>query len=192
MDSTIGGDDQQLIRDACGGDDRAFGHLVRFYTRPLYNYCFRFLNRKEDVEDVLQETFLKAYKALGRYDQTRAFSSWLFTIATHTTYDWLRKKKRFPEMLIIDNNNDSIETIGDHRSYIIIEDAIDLDAALQQLRPEYKAVLLLYYYQSLPYEEIAAILSTPLNTVKTHLRRAKEALRIVYNKHNENKKINNV
>ena len=169
--------EREIIVEACRGNVAAFDHIVQLWERPLFNYLRRFFDRKEDAQDVTQETFLKVYRGLHSYNQAKKFSTWLFTIATHTAYDWLRKKRRFPESLSIDDGQYSSETIEDPRSYNIIEDRIDIDTALKELRPEYRAVLLLYYYQSLTYEEMTEILALPLNTVKTHLRRAKEALK---------------
>lgn len=169
----------ELIRAAKAGDMDSFERLIHRYERMIFNYVLRVVSRREDAEDVTQETFLKCYRRIGSLTDDGKFRSWLYAIATNTAYDWLRKRIGSRELFIIDDPESNFETIADDTASYLEKaaDAKDLDRALERIRPVYRSVLLLYYREGFEYREIAAIFSVPLNTVKTYLRRAKEALK---------------
>lgn len=168
---------RELVFRAKHGSLQAFEKLLFAYEKSVYGFMFRFVQRREDAEDLTQETFLKVYTSLRSYDASRSFGPWLFTIATHTAYDWLRKQQRRKELFIIDDEDHPLETIDEHQTYTSIEARIDVDAALAKLKPIHRLVLLLYYQQQFTYEQIAETLTLPIGTVKTHLYRARTALR---------------
>lgn len=123
-----------------------------------------------------QKTFIKLYKSLKSINLDKNFKSWLYKIATNTAYDWFRKKKREAELLITEPDK-YFETLEPVEPYYNVEDIQLLDNALDKLKPIHKSVLLLFYKESLQYQEIAEALNIPLNTVKTHIYRAKESLK---------------
>lgn len=175
---TTPGSEAEIIQAALAGNPKAFDQLLGLYERKIFGYLYRLTNHPQDAEDLTQETFLKVYRALKTFDTKRKFSTWLYTVATNTAYDWLRKKQRRPELFIIDDEESSFETIDPDSPYTTLAPKIDLGKALATIdKPIYRTVLLLFYRDGLSYQEIAEVLNCPLNTVKTYLRRAKQALR---------------
>lgn len=170
-------DDQEKIQAAKSGDLAAFEQLMLRYERAVYSHIFRMVNRREDAEDLTQDTFVKVFKKLKTYDAAYNFKTWLLTVATHTTYDFLRTHRGKRDALIIDDEMSGFETADPHDTYLELEAAGDVARALEHLSPVYRGVIFLYYKEGLTYEEIAHSLGVPVGTVKTHLHRAKDALK---------------
>jgi len=173
-----------LLAKAKNGDLRAFEKILSFYEKSVFNYLYRIAGQKQDAEDLTQETFIKIYKSLKTVDPEKNFKSWLFKIATNTAYDWLRKKKSDLNCLSLTSHSYS-ETINDDHAYLNIENALDFKKLIEKLSPIHRSVLMLHYYNDLSYKEISEALSLPLNTVKTHLYRAKRALLSIIKNENE-------
>lgn len=169
--------EQQFILAAKNGSLNAFEQLVFAYEGRIFNHIRRLINSTTDAEDITQEVFIKAYKSASKIDLSKKFSSWLYKIATNTAYDWLRGKQRKPELFIIDDPDSGFETIDEHAAYYYIEDSVDIETALKDIKPAYKNALLMFYKEGFTYDEIASTLDIPINTVKTYLRRAKESIR---------------
>lgn len=177
-------DDNILINKALAGDQTAYEKLMKKYYQLIYNLIFRMISRKEDVEDLTQEAFIKAFNSLHNFDRQFAFSTWLFKIATNNAIDYLRKKKL--NTFSIDREIESEESdfkfeIPDNENKpdrIIIEDERKkiLDEAIESLPPKYKEVILLRHKMDKEYEEIAKELKLPLGTVKAHIFRGRELL----------------
>ncbi|MDE2079465.1 MAG: sigma-70 family RNA polymerase sigma factor [Patescibacteria group bacterium] len=176
--------DDELL-DACeAGDEHAFALLVDRYLPPVYSFAYRMLGNAEEAEDVAQETFLKAWKNLRRFKRGMNLKTWLFSIARNTAIDGLRKKRPalFSEFKTEDEETDFEHRIAD--TGVSAEERLDavldverLDAALTNLSPLYRDVVLLRYHEGLTLEETAATLHIPLNTAKSRDRRAIIALR---------------
>ncbi len=168
--------DRELIVDVQNGNILAFETLVRRYEFPLLRFVARILNNEEDAQEVTQDTFLNVYKGIDRIDPTRKFSSYLYTAGKNLAITLLRaKKKEFPlnEEILEDGEFD-----GYHK--IIKEEEKDkVRKAISYLGKKYQKIVKLYYFNDLSYKEIAIKLSIPINTVRTHLRRAKGELRKV-------------
>ena len=157
----------------------AFAELVTLTERPLFAHLRRILGDSDRALDALQDTYLKVYRARQSLDPSRNPRSWLWTVTTRSAFDLLRKEKRMPELLPEEVDDEGNETNEDKVAYNYIEQHIvqaDLEQALARLKPAYRTVLLLYYKEGLSYEEIAEAMQVPLNSTKTHLRRAKQAL----------------
>lgn len=169
-------EDELLLSQLKNGDERAFEVFLSRYEKRIFAYLLTVVRQREEAEDLTQETFLRVYKNRKAIDSARNVKSWLYTIATNAAYDWFRKKKHIPELFVIDDDEAPFETAEATDAYKDIENADAVGRALDRLKPEYKACILLYYYEQFSYEEMAEQLSIPLNTVKTHLRRAKEQL----------------
>ena len=177
--------DAELAVAALQGSADACETLVRRFERPVYNFIARLVRDQSAAEDLAQETFLKLFRALGRYDPRLPFSSWLFRIAHNTAVDHLRQRR----LLLADpppqddpGDQDPVARLPDLRS-LSPEDAARraelseaLDAAVDALRPEYRAVVVLRHQEDLDYDEIAQVLGLPLGTVKTYLHRARREL----------------
>ncbi len=177
-------DDNILINKALAGDQTAYEKLMKKYYQLIYNLIFRMISRKEDVEDLTQEAFIKAFNSLQNFDRQFAFSTWLFKIATNNAIDYLRKKKL--NTFSIDREIESEESdfkfeIPDNENKpdrVIIEGERKkiLDEAIESLPPKYKEVILLRHKMDKEYEEIAKELKLPLGTVKAHIFRGRELL----------------
>lgn len=177
-------DDNILINKALEGDQAAYEKLMKKYYQLIYNLIFRMISRKEDVEDLTQEAFIKAFNSLQNFDRQFAFSTWLFKIATNNAIDYLRKKKL--NTFSIDKEIESEESdfkfeipdIENKPDKIIMEDQRKkiLDEAIESLPPKYKEVIILRHKLDKEYEEIAKELKLPLGTVKAHIFRGRELL----------------
>jgi RNA polymerase sigma-70 factor (ECF subfamily) len=167
----------ELLARAKSGDEKAFDLLVERATPHLYRIVRRMSSDRMEAEGIVQETWLRAWKALHRVKADRPVMPWLATIAVNLARDQWRQSKR----LQVEAEPGPVWEPGisrpAERQMIQQDDARQLAQYVSQLRPEYRAVIALRYDAGLSYEEIAKALSTPINTVRTHLRRAKQALR---------------
>lgn len=177
--------DAELAVAALRGSADACEALVRRFERPVYNLVARLVRDASTAEDLTQETFLKLFRALGRYDPRLPFSSWLFRIAHNTAIDHLRQRRLLPvDPPPSDEPGDQdpiahvpdVAAISPEGAARRAELAAALDAGIDRLRPEYRAVVVLRHQEDLDYEEIARVLDLPLGTVKTYLHRARREL----------------
>jgi len=176
--------DETLAVEARNGSQDAFQELVERYERPVFGLIVRIVRSAETAEDLAQETFLKAYRALSRFDAERRFSSWLFKIAHNTALDALRREGH--DTLSLDapvgDSEEAPELPEDPGAENPFERASGralgraLEAALGRIRAEYREILLLRFVEELSYEEIAEVLGSPLGTVKIHIYRARRDL----------------
>lgn len=166
-----------VLNKAKAGDIESFEKVILAYERKIFNYIFGIVRQRQDAEDLAQETFIKVYKSRKSINPDLNFRAWLYKIATNTTRDWFRKRGNQFELFLIDELEGGFETIDGDSSYNKLETTKDLESALNALKPEYRIVLLLFYWQGFSYEEISSALSLPINTVKTHIHRAKRSLK---------------
>ncbi len=183
--------DQEVVQHAVMGRDSAYRELIRRYQRPVFSLIYRMVRDRELAEDLAQETFVKVLNAIDSYRPEYKFSSWIFKIANNAAIDQLRKRSL--DTLSLDGSPhaesaDAIEAttlqIGDARETALDEVTsrelgTQIEAAISQLRPEYRSCILLRHVDGRPYEEIAEILGLPLGTVKTYIHRARNELRIL-------------
>lgn len=169
----------EVIARASAGSIKDFEKVVNAYFKPVYKFVMRFTTDKEDIMDLVQESFIKVYLNFSRFNPDNKFSTWLFTIVKRTVYDWLRKKRRIGERTIKFNDENRFFQIPD-KAYANnhFGEKIDVYTGLAQLESKYKYVLLLYYWEGYSYKEIAEILDKPINSVKTLLSRAKTKMKI--------------
>lgn len=165
------------IAQAQKGNSQAFGSLVEHYQRPVYNLCYRMLGNAEDAEDAAQEAFFRSYKAICSYDRTRAFSSWLLSIAAHYCIDQLRLR-RFQVVSVEDlpyqeipASEPMIET-----GLSFKEEQAVIRSLLDQLGPIDRAVVVMYYWYDFSYEEISKSLNLTQSAIKSRLHRARRAM----------------
>lgn len=178
-------DDRSLIEAHFAGDEKAFEQLLEGYLSSVYNFVFQMARDRETTDDIVQESFIKAWKHLADFDREKSFKTWLFTIAKRTAYDHFKKKKALPFSVFDDGEGGNIfEEIEDEQMLPdeIIgreEAAADLDRALARLPEGSRAILLLAYREDLSLQEIAEVLGEPYNTVKSRHNRALRKLRQV-------------
>lgn len=177
-------EDDVLVKKAKGGDEKAYKKLVDKYERALYFHILKMVKDREQVEDLVQEAFVKAFDNLNTYSTNYAFSTWLYRIATNNTIDYLRKKKLNTlsidkpmktkdgemEMQLPDESASTDRDIIKKQRKKIVQNAID------DLPKKYRKVIELRHMEEKSYKEISDILDKPLGTVKAHIFRARELL----------------
>ncbi|PIT94034.1 hypothetical protein COU00_01055 [Candidatus Falkowbacteria bacterium CG10_big_fil_rev_8_21_14_0_10_43_11] len=171
--------DEQLTNLAAKGNNEALKTLVARHLSAIYRLAFRYAQNSDDAEDIAQETFVKVWRHLKKFDQTKKFKSWLYQIAKNTGLDWLKKKRAisFSEWEKINNQDLGIENFIDEADAPdVLADkkllANKLSTAAKQLPKKYAEVVSLRHNQELNFREIAQSLREPLNTVKSRYRRA--------------------
>lgn len=168
----------EWLAEAQRGDDEAFSLLVAHYQTPVYNLCYRMLGNTRDAEDAAQETFIRAYKAIKRYDPERKFSTWLLSIASNYCIDQHRRRK-LPSFSIEatptqDVRDDSLP--GLEPSIARAEEQKQVHALLEILPSKDRAAVVMRYWYDYSYEEIAETLSLSISAVKSRLHRARRSL----------------
>lgn len=170
------------IGAALKGDQEAFGKIVAAYQRPVFNLTYRMLGNIQEAEDAAQETFLRAYSRLQQYNPKHKFSTWILSIANHHCIDRLRKRRA--TFVSIDDNPvlQNLEDDGPRPEPVALrqEKALELQQLLQQLDPDYRAPLILRYWDEMSYEEIAQTMGISVSAVKSRLFRARQKMATIY------------
>ncbi len=171
-----------LIANAMQGDETAFTALVETYQTPVYHLCYRLLGGNvHDAEDAAQETFLRLYRSLQRYDPQRSFATWVLSIAAHYCIDRLRRQRMQLISLetftgqILPDPKPAPETVAfqnEHQQRV--------QAMLGTLSPTDRTAVVLHYWYDYSYEEIAQALSLTVSAVKSRLHRARRKLAQVW------------
>lgn len=166
-------DEAELIARSLDGDSQAYGQLVDRYKHAVYHHSFAIVRDEDVAEDIAQETFINAYYRLKQYNNQYRLATWLFKISTNKCLAYIKKRDR--EVPLEDTLVSTIATRqpGPHT----VATHGELHRAVQGLRPNYQAVISLYYWRGLDYATIADVMDVPLNTVRVWLKRAKEDLR---------------
>ena len=180
IDRYIVASDQQLVALSLEGDKTAFEQLFKRYREGILQlYMQRTNGNREDADDLLQETFVKVFLNLHRYNQDYTFGQWIYTIARNTFVDYVRKRR--------DNLSIDLMQIGHammpaspsptpEERVINDQQRAQLDHYLTRMSPRYRQLIELRFFHELSYEEIAQELEIPLGTVKTRIHRAREQL----------------
>jgi len=175
--------DEELVSRSIGGDVDSFNQLVLRWERPIYALAYRVIGREEDARDVCQETFLRAFRAIGGFRGQAKFSSWLYRIALNLCRDWVRRQKRTP-VVPMPEDVDVIELAASREPTEPIEELVarrDLarivEKAMARLPEEQRTAIILKEYHGLTFQEIADLVGCPLSTVKTRLYQGLTVLR---------------
>lgn len=158
------------------GEAEAFGELMRRYSAPLLGFLVRMTGDRQESEDHFQETFIRVHDKAESFDEAGVFKPWLYTIATRVAMDSHRKKRRRPTLdstlniTLTENPAQAAPTPGETIARAEIRE--EVQAAIDELPSQQRAVLVLSYYEGLPYRRIAEILECSEGTVKTHMSRA--------------------
>jgi RNA polymerase sigma-70 factor (ECF subfamily) len=169
--------ESEWLAQAQQGDEQAFARLVEQYQTPVFNLCYRMLGDPYEAEDAAQETFLRAYRAMRRYDPNRPFATWLLSIASHYCIDLIRRRR----MRLVPIDSLPGEVIPDpgitpETALRESEEQQQMQELLAELSPTDRSAVVLYYWYEYSYEEIAAALSLTVSAVKSRLHRARRAL----------------
>jgi RNA polymerase sigma-70 factor (ECF subfamily) len=177
--------DDDLIRDTLSGHRDAYGYLIRKYKDSLYDMARRILGTPEEAEDVLQESFVEAYRHLGKFNHEARFSTWIYSIVLNRVRNRLRRNKtiRWSSLDVgatQDQDAPPIEYSDQKPSVLsIVENKLSLEAvqkAVQTLPLEYRTIFILHYMQNLPLQDVAVRLGRPVSTVKVYIHRARKRL----------------
>jgi RNA polymerase sigma-70 factor (ECF subfamily) len=175
--------DEELVAAFHAGEVTAFDALVGRWDRKIQGVIFRLIGNHEEARDLSQETFLKAYRALGTFKREARFSSWLYQIAVNATRDRLRRRRRRMDLSLedVEESADSALRDGSPTAFELLESG-DLSrlvaAAMAALPDEQREVVILKEYEGLTFPEISDALDVPLSTVKTRLYRGLGQLRV--------------
>ena len=171
-----GARDEDLVRRYLDGDIQAFATLVERHERRVFNLALRMTGREEDARDASQEAFLSALRKLKTFRGEAAFTTWLHRVTVNACYDLLRKRQRAP--LLHERDDDGPPrpepAAPDHAGAVDL--SLDVQRALLEVPPDFRAVLILCDAQDLPYEQAAAVLDIPIGTVRSRLHRGRVAL----------------
>lgn len=171
--------DEAIAKRVQSGDLESFGILVDRYEAKLRRYARRFLFGREDVDDLVQEVFLKSYINIQSFDASMRFSPWIYRIAHNEFINTLRRRK-FEPLFFFD-----ADTIFPHP---VAPDSADGDTLARELKeimdqkigavdPKYREPLVLYFYEEMSYADIAEVLKIPISTVGVRIKRGKEKLK---------------
>ena len=176
--------DQQLVERVQKGDKRAFDVLVLKYQHRIYSLVSRFVRDPDEVQDVVQEAFIKAYRALPGFRGDSAFFTWLYRIAINTAKNYLVSRARRPPGADVDvDDAEHLESAGALRDLAGPENEMMteqlravIDRAIRALPEDLRTALTLREFEGLSYEEIAEVMRCPVGTVRSRIFRAREAV----------------
>ncbi len=177
--------EQALVTSALAGDQKAYKALFEMYRQAIFHITVKIVRNPDEANDLVQETFIKAFGSLKTYDHNYRFSTWLYKIAANSSIDFLRKRKidslsldkPIPtkdgdvQMEIPDDTYNPEHDLRNRERTIGIEDAID------SLPEKYREVIVLRHKEDRSYEEIAEMLKVPVGTIKARIFRARELLK---------------
>lgn len=177
-------EDDKLVANAVAGDQGAYKSLMEKYETPLFFHLLKMVKDKEQVRDLVQEAFMKAFDNLESYNTNYAFSTWLYRITTNHAIDYLRKKKlqttSIDEPVKTKEGEMNIQLEDEHsgtdRKIIRKQRSDIIHEAIEDLPDKYRVVIKLRHFEELSYDEISEQLDLPLGTVKAHIFRAREML----------------
>ena len=166
--------DAARVRDCLAGDPLAFAALVEQYEKPVYNVALRMLRNPEDARDIAQSVFMKAYENLSNYDPQYKFYSWIYRMAINESLNILRMRGRdagpVDESIPADGAGPSDSLADDQRREVVL-------AAVDRLKPDHRAVIVLRYFVDLDYEDMGEALGIDARTVKSRLYTARQLLK---------------
>jgi RNA polymerase sigma-70 factor, ECF subfamily len=176
--------DEELVARSIAGDTESFNQLILRWERPIYALAYRQIGREDEARDVVQDAFLRAFRALPGFKGQAKFSSWLYRITLNLCRDWMRRERRAP-FVATPEGVDLIEMAPDAADATeSIEDVVtrhDLSravaSAMRVLPEEQRSAILLKEYHGLTFQEIADLQGCPLSTVKTRLYQGLTVLR---------------
>ena len=175
--------DEKIVKLVQEGDINSFSILVERYERKIKRYARKFLSGSEDIEDIVQNIFIKAYKNIQSFDVKRKFSPWIYRIAHNEFINALKKKKTGLQLFSLDIL----------LPYLVDEEKINQEIEFKEIRQSLKYCLnkidikygepiILYYLEDMSYKEIADIMHIPISTVGIRLKRGKKMLKLCYEK----------
>jgi RNA polymerase sigma-70 factor (ECF subfamily) len=170
-------EERKLIEQVQKGDLDAYGDIIREYQTSVFNVCLRILGNVQEAEDLTQDAFLRAYRNISQYDPSRPFGPWVRVLAANLCYNHL-KKARLARVPLEDERGypDQDSQRGPETWVEISQANQDLYHKIWQLPDNQRVALELRHFQGMTYQEMASAMNLPLNTVRSHLFRARRNL----------------
>ncbi len=176
--------DEEIVTLIQAGNIDFFGVLIHRYKEKIMRYARKFLSDSEDINDIIQEIFIKSYTNIQDFDTKRKFSTWLYRIAHNELVNALKKKKKnilpffdLDTFLPHDLRDDSFNQNIDRQDMQKI-----IDKCFDKLKPKYRESIILYYLEDLSYKEIADVMQIPISTVGIRIKRAKAIMKSILKK----------
>ena len=174
-----------LIQKAIAGDETAYRTLLENYRGAIFNLLYKMVRNREETEDLVQEAFMKAFKALPSFNEEYAFSTWLYKIAINNCIDHMRKKrlKTYSINKPVQSKDGELDrefpdtSMSPDKDLLSEERTNLIEEAIEELPENYKIAIVLRHSEERSYEEIAQLLNIPLGTVKARIFRAREMLK---------------
>lgn len=168
-------EDRRLVELALAGDHTAFEYLFTRYREAILRLFMQRQTGADDADDLLQETFIKVYINLHRYDASYTFGQWVYTIARNTFVDYCRRRQE--DMPIDERFSAPASPAPNPEERVInLQQRTQIERYLDRLTPRYRQLIVMRFFDEYSYEEIAAKLALPLGTVKTQIHRARERM----------------
>ena len=175
----------RLAKMARDGDRRAFEELVNLYKDKIFHLSYRILGNVQEAEDIVQETFLRVFRNLHRYDENQKFSTWIYRIATNQCIDRIRKRKHNYSLdaeIMDGEGSDWYSMLPAYEEtpeskLLVAETKQEIQKAIYALPAKYKTVIILRYLHDLSLQEISEVTEMPITTIKTRVHRGREYLR---------------
>lgn len=171
--------DEQLVDAARSGDAAAMDALLRRHYDRVHAVCRRIAGSTRDADDAAQEAMIRVVRNLDKFDGRSAFGTWVYRIATNTALDELRRRKRRPQLHVVDDDDDGPREAADplaDRQVDAVADRMAIDEALADLPEEFRAPVVMRDVGDLDYAEIASALDVPIGTVKSRIARGRKML----------------
>lgn len=179
--------EKSLILQVQKGDLEAYGEIVRSYQDSVFSVCLRILGNTQEAEDLTQDAFLRAYRNIAYYDPSRPFGPWMRVLAANLCYNHLKKARL--EQAPLEDERDRIPEDSQHGPESLLElsqEQQELYQKIWQLPENQRITLELRHFQGMSYQEMADALDLPLNTVRSHLYRARQKLaELLEEEHND-------
>ena len=177
--------DEELIQRALGGEQDAYQALLGRYQKTVFHIVIKIIRNSDDAQDLVQETFMRAFNTLESYRSEFRFSTWLCKIAANCSIDYLRKKKikAYSMDKPFQTKNGTVEVeledkgANPEEHLLRKQKIISIEEAIQSLPPKYKQVIVYRHHDDKSYEELARIMGIPIGTVKARIFRARELLK---------------
>jgi RNA polymerase sigma-70 factor (ECF subfamily) len=171
-------DDARVIALVRGGNADAFAEIVKYYQAPIGRYLYQFTGDYEVAQDLVQETFLKAYQGILKTDSELSFKAWLYRIATNNALQYHRRRRLIRFIPFVDSTKKDIPTVEAPSGYV--EERLAIEEALFRIPHDQKACMVLHFVEGFKYREIADVLGVTEDTVRKRVARGSKEFRRLY------------
>lgn len=174
--------EHELVEKALRGDEDSFELLLQPYRRGILNMCYRMTGNLEEAKEITQEAMIKVFRYLSKFKKEKSFKRWVYRITLNSAYDYLRKRKKHEDAIECQKNSAAEVSPGPEKNFLQKELRARIEACLSSLSPKEKAVFLLRDAEGFSIKEASKILGCSSASVRTHLCRARQKIRLNFEK----------